>query len=351
MNRVTVNLPVVGTAFVCFRRHVAATRAAPLAFALALLWCLSCLSPASAANPSADDKKAAEQASTAPRAPIPLAEINTQAEAATIVLREIATATAAGDTLAPIEKALPSLSREIDARSRENARIVAQRPSLELLRTLERGWQTTRAPLDAWSARLEARIAALDRHLSRLGEIDGTWQATLALARNESAPAELIARVDLLLGSAARTRKTVEAERAQALRLQSLISSQTFRIEEAIELIRQTRDVTLGRVFSRDSPALWDRDAFSQVGARIAVDSQDARDAQWTTLRAYAERRGDRIALHLSVVLVLAALLYWARGRLIAWVKNEPELERAAAPKGSEASRIRSCDWNTNSVK
>jgi len=313
---------------VCLRRHLAT------ASMLGCLWMLVCIvpcpRPAAAADVPADTRTGAEEKPRPVPEPVPLAEISAQLELATAALREITTATAADDRLAQIEKELPALAREIDARSKETTRIVSRMPSLELLRNLERGWQTARAPLAIWTRELEQRIALLERNFARVTELGERWNETLALAQKENAPTEVTSRIESLRTSITRTRSTSEAQRALALKLESRIAAQALRIDEAIEMIRQARDVTLARMFSRDSPALWDGEALAQAGQRIPVDSQEAREAQWTTLQTYVERRADRLLFHFALFVALAALLYWARLRLGAWVKTEPELQHAS---------------------
>ena len=316
-------------------RHVCSRRRWTTS-ALVCLRILFCVIPwlsvaATAADAPAEPKSAAEQKAGPRAGAVPLAEINAQADIATGTLREIATATAAYDRLDAIEKELPALSREIDARSRESMRIVSRLPSIELLRTLERQWQAVRAPLALRNGELEERIELLDRNRARLDELAKRWDETLTLARNENAPAEITSRVESLRASGQRARSAVDAQRALALKLQSRVAADAAKVDEAIEAIRQARDVTLTRMFSRDSPPLWGSQVRARAGERIASDSQETREAQWTTLQTYVERRSDRFLLHSALFLVLGALLYWAKSRLTAWVHTEPALDRTLA--------------------
>jgi len=299
------------------------------------LWILVCVIPwlsvAIASDAPAESKSPAEEKATPRAGPVPLGEINAQAEIASGTLREIVTATAAYDRLGAIERDLPALTREIDARARESMRIVSRLPSIELLRTLERQWQAARIPLTVWNGELEDRIELLDRNLARLDELDQRWNETLTLARKENAPAEITGRVESLRASVQRARSTVDAQRSLALKLQSRVAADAAKVDEAMEAIRQARDVTLSRMFSRDSSPLWGSQVRAQVGERIASDSQETREAQWTTLQSYVERRSDRFLLHFALFVVLGALLYWAKARLTAWVQTQPALQRTLA--------------------
>lgn len=303
---------------------------AAAAWLLALmLLCFAAHAQSPAADASADAKTAASEKPRVPAA-IPLAELSVQADAATVNLREITTSAALRPALAEIEQELPALVREIDARLREHTRIISQRPSLELLRTLERNWQRISTTLSLRTAELDERIASLDRHLTQIGDMEKTWKETVAFARNEQAPPELVRRVETLLAAIARARSTVEAQRDLALRLQSRVAAQAFRITEAIEAIRQVRDVTLARVLHKDSPALWNRALLARAGEQIPAHSQESRETQWTALKAYFDRHSSRFLLHGLTFASLALFLYWVRHRIRLWAREDPGVQRAA---------------------
>jgi small-conductance mechanosensitive channel len=295
---------------------------------LALLLATALTTAHAADADKADEKPAAAQKPAAPT-PIPLGELSAQADAVTLNLREITTRAGANPTLAVIERDLPALTREIDLRLRENARIISQKPSLELLRTLSRNWRRSDAMLTQWSAELEQRVDGLDRDLSRLDELEATWKETLAVAQREQAPSELVKRAESVLGVVAKARSAAESQRALALRLQSRVAAQAFRVNEAIETIAQTQDATLARVFQKDSAPLWQRD-IAAARDRIAADSEDSREAQWLALGLYLERHGDRLLAHGLAFALLAGFLYWVRRRIDAWAQTEQGLQRPA---------------------
>jgi small-conductance mechanosensitive channel len=285
---------------------------------------------ARAAEETAPPKKATTEEQKTPAA-VPVPELSAQAEAASINLREIAGRAAPDAPLAEIEKGLPALSALIEARARENTRIVSQRPSLELLRTVERAWQRQRDTLGAWTTRLEQRIAALERDLVRLDELDKTWKETHAAALKEQAAPELLGRVEELLATIERTRREVESRRSQALRLQSRVAAQGFRITESLDAIRAARTVTLGRVMRADSAPLWDTDLLTGARTRIAEHSQESRATQAAALESYVAYNEHRFALHAGIIALIAFVLYRMRRWIAEWSRTEAGLERAAA--------------------
>ena len=302
-----------------------------LVLVLALLaGCFAGAVNAADADKAAQDKAAEEKAEKPPApTPVPLAELSSQAEAVALNLREIGARATAHPVLAAIERELPPLTREIDLRLRENGRIISQRPSLELLRTLGRNWRRVSDRLSLWTGALEQRIAALDRDLARIAELEGTWKETLALAQREHAPAEVVARAQGLLSDIAKARAAVDAQRALALRLQNRVSAQAFRVTEAVDAIDEVRNAALSRLFERDSGALWSADVAIER-AQVALQGEESREAQWVTLQAYLQRHGDRVFAHALVFAALAVLLYWVRRRITAWAADEPALHRPA---------------------
>ncbi|MGZ5121788.1 MAG: mechanosensitive ion channel domain-containing protein [Burkholderiales bacterium] len=278
---------------------------------------------------AADAKKALPERPAAPAA-VPLAELSQQAEAATVTLREITTRAAVSPVVEEIARDLPALAREMDVRTRENERIISQRPSVELLGTLERSWQRIRKTLSVWSTDLDERIGILDGDLARLAELEQTWKQTLVLAAKEESAPELRKRVETLLAAIAKTRELVEAQRAEALRLQSRVAAQEFRVTEALEAIRLARDAMLARILERDSPPLWSMALLARAGNRIVVDSLESREAQFVTLKNYAQRRWDRFMLHGLFFIALAGFLYWVRFRINEWARDEPGLQHPA---------------------
>src|SRR5215207_3925945 len=87
-------------------------------------------------------------------APIPLAEVATEAEAALARLRELVAEIPSDSTVPAVMEQFPLLTREIDGRLRQTRRILARRPSIEMLSDLEREWRPLRRNLVRWRRQL-----------------------------------------------------------------------------------------------------------------------------------------------------------------------------------------------------
>lgn len=90
---------------------------------------------------------AAAAAETLNPSPIPLPEIATEAEAALARIRDRTAELPDNQTVSAVIQQSPLLTREIDARLRQTRRILAQRPSIQMLSDLETEWRPLRRNL------------------------------------------------------------------------------------------------------------------------------------------------------------------------------------------------------------
>ncbi len=307
--------------------------------------------PAAATSPTPSVTASPSTTPAPAPAPIPLAEVVTQAEAAAASLRDIEADLAADQITSTVDSELPVFVREIDARLDENARILNSRPSLETLRNLEADWKTLGENLPVWKRDLTARATTLEREITRLAQLEGTWAQTLEQARSvqppptdaaqptenvptegapTATPPEILQRMQGVIAAIKQTREKVEQRRAQILTLQSRVAEQDARVSEAVASVKQAREQTVNRLFVKDSPPIWSAEVRSRAGNNLLQDSQNSFTTQWAALNAYARRQWGSFILHAVVLTLLIAALYWARRRVVPWVAAEPSLEGVA---------------------
>ena len=282
----------------------------------------------SAATPPEENAKSEKQ----PPAPVavPLAQIPAEAESAGATARKLAADDESRPVIAAIGTDLPALGGDIDSLWRENKGILAQRPTLDLLRAMDGRWYDLRGRLAASSERLQRLVASHDQALARVDKLQASWSATLAAAREEKAPLELIRRAETLLGEIAAARRAVERRRADALKVQTRVADLDIRVEDALQANRVAREATVGRMLTRDSRPLWARAWDEHTAQRIWDGAGAALEAQSFIVRSYLREHASRLALHAGFLFLLAALFHWVRGRLRSRVAQEPGLARAA---------------------
>ncbi len=314
------------------RFHGCKTRIALIGCIAAALWSACATMPAHAAatpSPGTESSQAAEPPQAAAIA-IPLPQVAAEADATTLELRKLASDRRSGGVLERIDADVPALTREVDVRARENRSILAQRPSLEILRDLDVRWQDLRATLAAYSDRLKEIIAGVDRDLDAVEKLDRTWTATLALARQEKAPDELVQRAQSLLSEIAAVRKTVTAQRTSALRVQTRVSELELRVTEALQANRRARDATVEQMFSRDSAPLWHPIWREKAAERISAGAADTFRRQWTILQIYLQPRAALGLVQIALLGILTAVFFGVRRRFASLVEQEPGLRRVA---------------------
>jgi small-conductance mechanosensitive channel len=259
-----------------------------------------------------------------------LAEVATQAEATLAALRDVEKDLSSAPLSAAVTEELPLLAREIQARLSESVRLQTTSPSLETLRTVSNGWQHIRESLSVWTRDLTRRAARMDAEIARLSQRATLWEQTRGQALKADAPPEVRQRIDTIIAAIGATQKRAQERRTEILSLQNRVAEQEARVAEALTSIRQAQDRAVEQLFTSGSPPLWSARNLSNAGPTLAQDSQDSFFAQATALGIYATRKSPTILIHLSIGIVLAALLYRARQKMRAWAVEELGLTRTA---------------------
>jgi small-conductance mechanosensitive channel len=263
-------------------------------------------------------------------ASIPLADVVTESELLLTVTRDIEADLSADQSAETVAQRLPGISREIDARLRENRKIVAQSPSIEMLRGLQGEWSRLRRELAGLNRDLTSRLYELERHIARLDDFAKTWGQTLAAAKDGSVPPEVLSGIASVIAEIRQAREAVDKQRARALTLQSRVGAQDSRIADALMSVDRSREKALDRLFLRDSAPLWSAALTSPVEQPLQQEILHSFSRQGAALRAYVERQGMRFVLAGLIFLALAAALFWVRRRARELPADEAAFARAA---------------------
>src|SRR4029077_15585967 len=90
--------------------------------------------------------------------PIPISEVAIEAETALTRVRDLKADLFSDQTTEFVAQQLPVLTRDLDARLRESRKIIAQKPSIEMLRNLEADWLPLQRNLGDWTRYLTSRV-------------------------------------------------------------------------------------------------------------------------------------------------------------------------------------------------
>lgn len=326
----------------------------PTAAILLLLFYASAITAAaqdSAAVGNANQSVVA--ASTPAPTPIPISDVVAQSEAVQQKLQEIETEKAENPIVQVIEDELPELKKQINARFSETTRLLTARPSLETLRQTEQDWESLAEKIPAWKNDLKAQIGVLDKQIEDLRRSSELWQKTLDALKNSPSPAsgsatgtpakesaapaadlseappEVLQRISEVIADIKKTQKQLEEKRARLLTLQTRVSEQETRVNDALAAIKQVREEALTHLFVKDSPAIWSVQRRADSAESLVQETESTFTAQITALSAYAGRQSERFILHIIVFLIFVGALFWARRKMRPLVEKEPELEQA----------------------
>jgi small-conductance mechanosensitive channel len=275
--------------------------------------------PSATANPAPDQSSATEPA------PIPLAEVATDAEGASARLRDMLAELSSDPITEEVAQQLPMLTREIDARLRESRKIVAQRPTLEILIGIEAEWRRLRRNLSGWTRDLTNRATRLDREIAQLDELRKTWEQTFDAAKDANTPPEVLRRIEAVTTQIRQAREAIEKQRARVLTMQSRVAAQDARITDALTSIQQAREDVFNRLFVKDSPPIWSAELLSHAPQDVLEETRSSLSTQWTALREYAERQTLRFLVHAMIFIALTIALSWARRRVRSRVEEDTD--------------------------
>ena len=281
-------------------------------------------------NSNQANANAAPAAAVTPT-PIPFSEIVAQAESASASLKELSAGVSNDTTAEIVERDLPALTNDINAKLEETARVIEGRASLERLKSLESDWKTLTKKLPEWKDDLTSRARKLEDDLAQLDTLEEKWKKTLEdLQTSAETPPEVTARIEDIITTAEATRRQIEADQSRIVALQSKVAEQQKRVDTALETIKQTRDSLVGKLLVQDSPAIWNTDFWTRARQNAATGANSSFSAQVKALTDFAGRNLDKILIHFFVFALFAGILFYLRRRARPWTENEPELKSAA---------------------
>lgn len=256
--------------------------------------------------------------------PIPISEVATEAESALTRMRDLKADLSSDQTTEMVAQQLPVLTRDLDARLSESQKIAAQKPSIEMLGSLEADWLPLQRNVGDWAHYLTSRVSRLERAMAQLDELDKTWQQTLEVAKRSNTPLETVQRIEAVINAIKQTRDAISKERNRTLSLQNRITTQGDRIADALVSITNARQSILNNLLVKDSPAIWNRDLRARSTQNLEDESRSSLATQWVSLRDYAERRTTLFFVHVFAFGLLAAGFYGAQRQLRLQAETDP---------------------------
>ncbi|MFQ5698207.1 MAG: mechanosensitive ion channel domain-containing protein [Myxococcota bacterium] len=258
----------------------------------------------------------------------PIPELPEQAARVRALLREAQLLAADTAKIDAIAEALPALTRRVQSRSGPLEGDGAQPPPIEILDDLQTEWEGFDRTVREWNQVLSTRAEALDRELTRLGDLAELWKRTRASAREASAPRPVLDQLAGTLERIESERKGTKQSRDRVLTLQARLASLGERISGRLEAIASARDRLLERLFVRDALPLWSGRLLGQDLAAIPGELGARLSEDFEQVARYLTQRQSQILLEALALLGVVALLVAARrsaGQGVAPAPLQPE--------------------------
>ncbi len=259
--------------------------------------------------------------------PIPLSDIAGQAQSASESLRGVETTLSTNQITASAEIRLPELTNEVDLRTTEMDRLLAENLPLEFLHRMEAVVQSLHDELSKWNHNLAEDAKTLDGHIADLDRLSKIWKATLQLPELSKTAPEIPNRVQSLIDRIGRAQQAVESLRARDLTLQGQDLEATARLETAASALERAEATAVKELFVQDSPPIWNLDTKT---SREKGSPSLAWRASASVSVNYIKRQPTVFLLHAIIILLLFLVMQWLRRRVHKWTENEPSLLRAA---------------------
>jgi len=225
-----------------------------------------------------------------------------------------------------------TLSREVDARLTESARLLASGPSIDTIRELEARWQNLSEALTSSKRILNERVKWYEEKVKSLDKLQSSWTR---FGEDKATPRELCDRMDALVAAAKKNRATVQKRLGELALILSPVEKQERQVNEMIASVKKARPQAVSRLFVTESVPvwnipLWSAPARTGEGLDLAKESREAWAKQWNSLTAYATSHSATFLIHALFFAMLLSVLYWARRRVRVWSDDEPKLKRAS---------------------
>jgi potassium-dependent mechanosensitive channel len=259
--------------------------------------------------------------------PIPLSEIASQGESASESLRNIETSLSTDQITATVEKRLPQLTKEIELRTVEMAKLLAASLPLEFLHYWEIVLQSFRGELSTWNHDLTERAKTLDDQIAQLERLSKIWKSTLPSPEQSQTAPEISKRVQSLIDSISRTQQALESVRARDLTLQGRVLEATARLQVVSSALEQARAIAVRNLFVQDSPPIW---SLEIKNWREESHASRMGRTSVSVFGAYIKSRPTIFLLHAIILLLFLLVVYWLRREVHKCTEEDPSLRRAA---------------------
>jgi len=260
-------------------------RAHAIALGVFLFGCVSLVPSAGAAaeNETGTDVEVSRS--------VPLPQIAARSDELRNALRDATARLETRPEVVSIETGLPETQASIEQQNAELETLLASLPALEQLADAERSWLNRQGDLALWRKSLAQRASVVESEIDDLDGLRALWTATLAVAEESEAPAEVRATIHANLEAIAATRKTARSSRSKLLTLLNGVAQEELIVSDALASIGSARATIRARILEPDSKPLWASLLVSSSVSAIPGRVQKSVTADFDEIASFLKRR------------------------------------------------------------
>jgi small-conductance mechanosensitive channel len=286
-------------------------------------------------SPSGTDAAAAEAPSKSepkPFDPIPLTDVAIRAEQAKLLLEDVQGTLRPKAEFETVETEIRQLSSRVNLQLKGAQEIISTSPSLATTEEYKLRLEGLRAEVGQILQKTRVRALEIEHEIEKIRQTRGEWAATLAYAKAEDAPKEVVAAIGGVQAAAQRAMSQGRKRQGLVVRLERQVAGLGAELERKVKLLEATRLGLRGQILERDAPPLWSPQAYASIeagGILEAVRSSQARD--WGAIRTFADANRGSVALYAIVITLLAVAIVSVRGRTRALATSDEALGKVVA--------------------
>jgi len=263
---------------------------------------------------------------------IPVAEVATRAAQVPNLLRSVTEPLASGaEMVLLIRKRVPALRQQIDLEAVAASTILQAEPTLDMIQAQQQVWQHRLLQTNELLRLLTHRASLLQAALTRLADLQKTWDQTLEISKAANAPGPVLAQIDAVLADIDAARTPIASERTVALDLQSVVAEDVGRASTVLAQFTQAQQRAVGGMLERDSPPLWAGEGWARARADLPERIRGIAAVHWNEYTRYVRDPSQGMAFHIAIFAMLLAVFCTARRGRRRWrTVGEDELRTIA---------------------
>jgi small-conductance mechanosensitive channel len=195
---------------------------------------------------------------------------------------------------------------------KSTANILKEQPALETLQAQEQIWQQRQSQLTAWLNLLTDRATKLQVALTQLKKLQETWARTRDAEESAKAPPPVLQQIDATLAAIAAAQQPHQAQRDEVLNLQTQIAEQVAGCNRALAQIAELQQMTVGGIFTRENPPVWNADLWFRVKA-LQDRLPEIAASYWRDILLYVRDPSRHMPWHVGIFIALSLVLLAAR--------------------------------------